>query len=116
MRRRDAVACVAEGIVHIAGLERAEGRQVGRRDVYWSAPRIFNRDLGPTRKEQSEALGRLPNRASVVRERIADAWRRAAAATAEGDPSVARRAEVAQRLAKGADQLTSGPAAVSYTH
>ena len=96
MRRRDAVARVAKGEVHLAGRQRPDHRQVRGGDVDRPAPPIDDGHLGPAREEQSEAFGSLPDRLAVVRERLSDTRSGAAAAAAEGDPAVARRPEIAQ--------------------
>src|SRR5690242_16709657 len=96
--------------MNVARRQRPERRQVRGRDVDGAAPAVDDRHLSPAREEEPEAFGRLAHGLFVLREGIADPWRSAAAATAERDAAVARRAEIAQRLAQVADELPAGPA------
>ena len=110
MRRCDAIARVAGGIVDARVADAAERRQVGRRNIDGAAPGVLDRDAGEARKHQAKALCGLRDRPRVVREHIVHRSSRPASAAAERDPAVACGAEVAQRRAEIGDQLAAGPA------
>src|SRR5205823_898646 len=97
-------------VVDVAGIEPAEGRQMGGGHVDRPAPCVLDRHTGKRGEHEPESLGRLLDGARVPREHLVDGAAGASAPAAEGDPAVARRPEIAERRAEIADELAAGPA------
>ena len=81
-------------------------------DVDRAAPGVLDPDVGEGGEPASKAVGGATGRARVAGERRPDpaAPARPAAAAAERDPAIGRRAPVVEREARVGDPLSAGPA------